>query len=167
MVSILVPVDGSRSALRAVEHAIQSRVQHNEAVQIHLANIQPRLPRYVTRFASSESIRMLQYERSEQAISSAVNMLAEAGVQYEVHLRVGNAAEQIVACAEKTQSRKILMGTTRKNALSRFFQSSVVNKVMALTDLPVEVVARGEASRFERFGAPIGLGLTFLWLAVE
>jgi hypothetical protein len=59
------------------------------------------------------------------------------------------------------------MGTTRKNALTRFFQGSVVNKVMAMTDLPVEIVARESAGKFERFGIPIGLGLTFLWLAVE
>lgn len=167
MLNILIPVDGSRSALRAVEHAIQSRVQHNELVQVNLANIQPRMPRYVTRFANASSVRMLQRERSEQAIAGAVNLLSEAGVPYEVHLQVGNAAEQIVACAQKTQSQKILMGTTRKNALSRFFQGSIVSKVMALTDLPVEVIARGEANKFERFGVPVGLGLTFLWLAVE
>jgi hypothetical protein len=59
------------------------------------------------------------------------------------------------------------MGTTRKNALARFFQGSVVNKVMALTDLPVEVIAKENATKFERFGVPVGLGLTFLWLAVE
>ncbi|HTH44372.1 MAG TPA: universal stress protein [Oxalicibacterium sp.] len=167
MLNILIPVDGSRSALRAVEHAIQSRVEHNDVMQINLANIQPRLPRYVTRFASAESVRMLQRERSEQAMAGAVDLLSQAGVPYQVHLEVGQAAEQIVACAERTQSHKIMMGTTRKNALSRFLLGSIVNKVMALTDLPVEVVARGTASKFERFGAPVGLGLTFLWLAVE
>jgi nucleotide-binding universal stress UspA family protein len=167
MLNILIPVDGSRSALRAVEHAVQSRVQHNELVQINLANIQPCLPRYVTRFARAENVRMLQRERSERALADAVDLLTKAGVPYEVHLQVGNAAEQIVACAEKTQSHKIMMGTTRKNALSRFFQGSIVSKVMALTDLPVEVIARGEASKFERFGVPVGLSLTFLWLAVE
>ncbi|HWT71351.1 MAG TPA: universal stress protein [Oxalicibacterium sp.] len=167
MLKILIPVDGSRSALHAVEHAVQSRVQHNEPLQVHLANIQPCLPRYVTRFASAKSVRMLQRERSELAMTDAINLLDKAGVPYDVHLQIGNAAEQIVACAEKTQSQKIMMGTTRKNALSRFFQGSIVSKVMAMTDLPVEVIARGEAGKFERFGVPVGLGLTFLWLAVE
>jgi nucleotide-binding universal stress UspA family protein len=167
MLNILVPVDGTRSALRAVEYVIQLRVLHNELIQVNLANIQPRLPRYITRFANSRDVRILRQERADQALANSIDMLSKAGVQYAVHLHVGNAAEQIVACAEKTQSQKIVMGTTRKNALSRFFQGSIVNKVMALTDLPVEVVARGAASKFERFGIPVGLGLTFLWLAVE
>lgn len=167
MLNILIPVDGSRSALRAVEHAIQSRAQHKELVQVNLVNTQPCLPRYVTRFASAKSVRMLQRERSEVAMADAVELLEKAGVPYEVHLQVGNAAEQIIACAEKTQAQKIMMGTTRKNALSRFFQGSIVSKVMAMSDLPVEVIARGEAGKFERLGVPVGLGLTFLWLAVE
>ncbi len=167
MLNILIPVDGSRSALRAVEYVIQYRALHNEVVNVNLANIQPRLPRYVTRFATADSVRLLQQERAEKAMAGAIDLLLKAGVQHEVHVNKGNAAEEIVACARKTHSQKIVMGTTRKNALSRFFQGSIVNKVMALTDMPVEVVARGEAGRFERFGIPIGLGLTFLWLAVE
>ena len=59
------------------------------------------------------------------------------------------------------------MGTTRKNALSRFFESSVVAKAMAMTDLPVEVAAKENASKLQRFGIPIGVGLTFLRLAVD
>lgn len=167
MLNILIPVDGSRSALRAVEYVVQYRALHQEVINVNLANIQPRLPRYITRFATADSVRILQQERAEDALAGAIDMLSKAGVQHEVHISKGNAAEEIVACAQKTHSQKIVMGTTRKNALTRFFQGSVVNKVMAMTDLPVEVVARENAGRFERFGIPIGLGLTFLWLAVE
>ncbi len=103
----------------------------------------------------------------EEALKGAVDLLSKAGVEHSVHMDRGDAAEAIVACAQKTQSQKIIMGTTRKNALSRFFEGSVVTKVMALTDLPVEVVAKENASKLQRFGIPIGVGLAFLWLAVE
>lgn len=167
MLNILIPVDGSRTALRAVEYVIQYRALHDEVINVNLTNIQPRMSRYLTRFVPSGNVRMFQQERAEKALEAAVDLLSRAGVEHSVHMDKGDAAAAIVACAEKTKSQKIVIGTTRKNALARFFQGSVVNKVMALTDLPVEVVAKENATRLERFGIPIGVGLTFLWLAVE
>lgn len=167
MLNILIPVDGSRSALRAVEYVVQYRAIHDEVINVNLTNIQPRLPRHITRFASSANVKILQQERAEEAMADAIELLSKAGVQHTVHVGKGDTADEIVACAKKVRAQKIVMGTTRKNALTRFFQGSVVNKVMATSDLPVEVVARENAGRLERFGIPIGLGLTFLWLAVE
>ncbi|WP_353155066.1 universal stress protein [Herminiimonas fonticola] len=167
MLNILIPVDGSRNALRAVEYVIQYRALHSELINVNLTNVQPRLSRYLTRFVPSGNVRLFQQERAEKALESAVDMLSRAGVKHSVYMDKGDAAEAIVACAEKTKSQKIVMGTTRKNALARFFEGSVVNKVMALTDLPVEVVAKENATKLERFGIPIGVGLAFLWLAVE
>lgn len=167
MLNILIPVDGSRNALRAVEYVIQYRALHSELINVNLTNVQPRLSRYLTRFVPSGNVRLFQQERAEKALQSAVDMLSRAGVKHEVHIDKGDAAEAIVARAEKTHSQKIVMGTTRKNALARFFEGSVVNKVMAMTDLPVEVIAKENATRLERFGIPIGVGLAFLWLAVE
>ena len=167
MLNILIPVDGSRTALRAVEYVIQYRALHDEVINVNLTNIQPRMSRYLTRFVPSGNVRLFQQERAEKAVEAAVDLLSRAGVEHSVHMDKGDAAEAIVACAEKTKSQKIVIGTTRKNALARFFQGSVVNKVMALTDLPVEVVAKENATKLERFGIPIGVGLTFLWLAVE
>jgi nucleotide-binding universal stress UspA family protein len=167
MLNILIPVDGSRNALRAVEYVIQYRVLHDELINVNLANVQPRLPKYVTRFVPSHNVRLFQQERAEKTMEGAVDLLAKAGMQHAVHISKGDTAEAIVACAQKTGSQKIVMGTTRKNALARFFEGSIVNKVMALTDLPVEVVAKDDATKLERFGIPIGLGLAFLLLAVE
>lgn len=167
MLNILIPVDGSRNALRAVEYVIQYRVLHDELINVNLANIQPRLSKYVTRFVPSHNVSLFQQERAEKAMQGAVDLLAKAGMQHVAHISKGDTAEAIVACAQKTGSQKIVMGTTRKNALARFFEGSIVNKVMALTDLPVEVVAKDDATKLERFGIPIGLGLAFLLLAVE
>ena len=167
MLNILIPVDGSRNALRAVEYVIQYRVLHDELINVNLANVQPRLSKYLTRFVPAGNVRLFQKERAEEALKDAVDLLTKAGVEHTVHMDRGDAAEAIVACAQKTQSQKIVMGTTRKNALLRFFEGSVASKVMAMTDLPVEVVAKDNASKLERFGIPIGVGLTFLWLAVE
>lgn len=169
MLNILIPVDGSRDALRAVEYVIQYRALHDELMHVSLTNIQPRLPRYVTRFVQPQNIHLFRKERAGKALRSAIDLLDKAGLQYSVYINKGDIAEAIVACARQTHSHKIVMGTTRKNALVRFFQGSIINKVMALTDLPVEVVAKEEATILERFGIPVGVGvgLAFLWLATE
>lgn len=167
MLNILIPVDGSRSALLAVEYVIQYRALHKESINVNLSNVQPRMSKYLTRFVPTQNVTLFQQERAEKALESAIGLLTKAGVEHTVHMDKGDAASAIVACAKKTQSEKIIIGTTRKNALTRFFEGSVVNKVMALTDLPVEVVAKDNASKLQRFGIPIGVGLTFLWLAVE
>jgi YjbE family integral membrane protein len=169
MLNILIPVDGSRDALRAVEYVIQYRALHDELMHVNLTNIQPRLPRYVTRFVQPQNIHLFRKERAGKALRSAIDLLDKAGLQYSVYINKGDIAEAIVACARQTHSHKIVMGTTRKNALVRFFQGSIINKVMALTDLPVEVVAKEEATILERFGIPVGVGvgLAFLWLATE
>ena len=59
MLNILIPVDGSRNALRAVEYVIQYRAIHDELINVNLANIQPRLSRYITRFVPSANVSML------------------------------------------------------------------------------------------------------------
>ena len=49
------------------------------------------------------------------------------------------------------------MGTTRKNALTRLVENSVVDKVIELTSVPVEVIAGDKMSKWERFGIPAGI----------
>lgn len=167
MLNILIPVDGSRSSLRAVEYVVQYRALHNEVVNVTLAHAQPRFSRYLTRFVPSGNVALFQKERADKALESAISVLTEADVSHQVHVGSGDVTDVIVECAKQVGAQKIVMGSTRKNALARFFHGSVVSKVMASTDIPVEIVAKENASKVERFGVPIGLGLTFLWLAVE
>jgi nucleotide-binding universal stress UspA family protein len=165
MLNILIPIDGSRSAMQAVEYAIRGKAR--EQLQIHLTHVQPRFTKYLTRFVSAQSVRLLQKERADAAMAGAIGLLDEANVPYTVHVDKGNVASAIVARARQVGAQRIVMGTTRKNALTRFFQRSVVDKVMASSDLPVEIIAKERATKLERFAAPVGLGLAFLWLAVE
>ena len=171
MRTVMIPVDGSRTALRAVEHILRQRVLHSEPLHITLLNVQPRLPRHITRFATASAVRQLQEERATAAMKDATTMLdasdVPSDVPSDVRVHKGEAAEQIAQHAMATGVERIVMASTKKNALVRFFQGSVVSKVMARTDVPVEVIACGEASKLERFGIPVGIGLTFLWLAVE
>src|SRR5689334_16072384 len=89
MLNVLIPVDGSKTSLQAIEQAIRLRGFHHEPLKVNLANIQPAMPRHITRFARGEDVRSFQQERAALAMKSAVEMLDHAGVEYSTHIAKG------------------------------------------------------------------------------
>ena len=69
--------------------------------------------------------------------------------------------------ARRLHCDQIVMSTARKNSLTRLVENSVTNKVLELTDVPVEVIAGDAVSKLERYGIPAGIGtaLALLFLA--
>jgi len=90
-------------------------------------------------------------------------------VPHSEHISKGDVIESIVACAETLHCDRIVMGTARKNALVRFIEGSIINRVIARSDIPVEVIAKKHGTLFERFGVPVGFGagLLLLWAAIS
>ena len=48
------------------------------------------------------------------------------------------------------------MATARKNSLTRLVESSVTDRVIQLTSVPVEVIAGDSMSKWERYGQTEG-----------
>jgi K+-sensing histidine kinase KdpD len=82
---------------------------------------------------------------------------------------VGDRASAITATARRLRCDQIVMGTARKNSLTRLMENSVTNKVLEFTSVPVEVISGDAVSKFERFGIPAALAaaLMALLLAAE
>ena len=61
------------------------------------------------------------------------------------------------------------MSTARKNSLTRLVENSVTNRVLALTSVPVEVIAGDAMSKWERYGIPAAVvaGLALLLAAAD
>lgn len=165
MLKVLVPVDGSANALRAVRHAIGEYRRHHE-LELHLLNVQPSLSRHVARFVSRHDREAWHQEQAESALTAAREVLAKEGVPYHTHWVVGDRAAVICQTAERLGAHHIVMGTARKNSITRMLEDSVTNKVLETTPVPVEVVAGDAVSRWERWGLPAGaLGMGGLLLA--
>jgi len=81
-----------------------------------------------------------------------------------VHVEVGDRAKSITDTARRLRCDRIVMSTARKNSLTRLVENSVTNKVLELTDVPVEVIAGDAVSKLERFGVPAGIGAALLLL---
>jgi nucleotide-binding universal stress UspA family protein len=93
-------------------------------------------------------------------MASAVTLLNDAGVPHRTHCAIGRRADEICRSARELEVDRIVMGTARKNSLTRMLQDSVTHRVLETTTVPVEVVAGDAVSRWERWGLPAGvLGL--------
>jgi YjbE family integral membrane protein len=164
VLNILVPVDGSPNALRAVRHAIAEYRRHHE-LRLHLLNVQPRLSRHAARFVSRADREGWLHDRAELAMSAAVALLTDAGVPHHTHWATGERAEQICRAARLLDIHHIVMGTARKSSLTRMIEDSVTHRFLETTPVPVEVVAGDTVSKWERWGLPAGvLGLGGLLL---
>ncbi|WP_151446233.1 universal stress protein [Lacisediminimonas profundi] len=158
MLRILIPVDGSRASLDAVNHVLLLNRRGQEPMKVNLVNVQPRLSRYVSRFVPLANRDSFRKEGTQKALQQAREMLDKAAIQYDVVVRQGDTAESIADCAREVGAHKIVMGTARKNALMRLFEDSVTTRVIELSMVPVEVIARAQPNLLERFGIPAGVG---------
>ncbi len=169
MLRVLVPFDGSPNALRALRHAVGEYQRHHE-LELHLLNVQPRLSRHIANYVSRHDRDAWHRAQAEAAMASAREVVAKAGVPCQTHWSVGERAQEICRQAQQLGVHHIVMGTARKNSVTRMLEDSVTSRVLESTPVPVEVVAGDAVSRLERWGLPMGAlaavgGL--VWLAVE
>jgi YjbE family integral membrane protein len=164
MLKVLVPVDGSANALRAVRQTIGEYQRHHE-LEVQLLNVQPPLSRHIARFVNHHDRASWHQEQATARMTSALGLLQQAGVPHEVHWTVGDRAAEICAAADRLGVHHIVMGTARKNSITRMLEDSVTSKVLESTPVPVEVVAGDAVSKWEKWGLPVGgLGLGGLLL---
>jgi YjbE family integral membrane protein len=167
MLKVLVPVDGSPNSLHAVRHAI-SEYQRQHDLELHLVNVQARLSRHVARFVNRGNREDFYREQADRAMQAARDTLDAAQVPYQLHRVLGDRARAIVDTAQRLGCHHLVMGTARKNSLTRMVEDSVTNRVLELTTIPVEVIAGEAVSKLERYGilAGIGAGLGLLALGL-
>jgi nucleotide-binding universal stress UspA family protein len=155
MLKVLVPVDGSTNALRAVRHTVSEFQRHHE-LEVHLLNVQPRLSRYLTRFLSRADRDAWQQEQAANAMAGAISLLTQANVPHQTHHATGDSATEICQAATRMNIHHIVMGRARKNSITRMLEDSVTNRVLEMTPVPVELVAGDAVSKWERWGVPAG-----------
>jgi hypothetical protein len=64
----------------------------------------------------------------------------------------------ITSTARRLHCDQIVMATARKNSLTRLIESSVTDRVIELTPVPVEIIAGDSMSKWERYGIPAAIG---------
>ena len=139
---VLVPVDGSESSNRAVDHLIKKFGWYKDGVEIHLLNVQHQVP-YGSRVSSVVGHdKLAQYHREEgmTALKPAMQKLDAARVPYHHHIAVGDEAEVICGYAKEKALDQIVMGTRGLGSVSNLVLGSVATKVIHLSPVPVLLV---------------------------
>jgi nucleotide-binding universal stress UspA family protein len=140
MTCILVPVDGSDNAIRALKYVL-SHKQMYEPLSLHLLNVQaPIVSGGVRAFIDGATIRRYHEEEGQLALAKAKTILDEAGVPYTAHVKVGHAPETIVAMTDGSKCDQIIMGTRGLGATSGLWLGSVTRKTLHLATVPVTVI---------------------------
>jgi YjbE family integral membrane protein len=139
---ILLPVDASDQAARAVEYAIALWRNHPAPADtdIHLMNVQRELSGDVVRFVPKESLHEYHRERSEQALERARRTLDAAGVKYAVHMLVGKPWDVISDYAAKNRFDLVVMGTRGLGTYTGAALGSVAQGVAQRSQVPVLLV---------------------------
>lgn len=140
MQTILIPVDGSQHALRAIDVLIE-RVSRREPVAIHLLNVQHPLTGDVGQFLDQQQIDGFHREEALKALATARKKLDDAHVPYTLHIGVGNPAEIILQYAEEKACNEILMGAQGHSAIAELLLGSVAAAVKRRAEIPVQLVA--------------------------
>lgn len=166
MKRILMPIDGSKNSELAVRHVVNQFLQ-NSAMEIHLINVQPKLPRHIGRFLSKQNVHEWNQEKSKFALEGARKILESHGVPHSLISKTGDRAKIIADEARRLRCDQIVLGTARKNSLTRMLENSTTNKLIEITNIPVEVISGVNVSPMERWGIPAaGAGMIATLLGV-
>lgn len=139
MQSVLVPIDGSESSLRAVKTAAEA-VKANSAT-LYILNVQPPIMSgNVKRFISADIIDQYHQEEGKKALAAAVSWLDGAGVPYTSEIKIGHAAQAIAEFVKEHQCDRIFMGTRGLGTVTGLLLGSITTKTLSLVDIPVTLI---------------------------
>lgn len=138
---LLVPMDGSDNAVRALEYALSLQDQFKDPLEIYLLNVQrPIVSGNVKSFISSEQLHGYYEDEGTSALERGREILAASGVRHSAHVAIGEESSSIGAYASKQQCDLIVMGTRGMGNMANLLMGSVASKVIHLAPVPVVLV---------------------------
>jgi nucleotide-binding universal stress UspA family protein len=138
---VLLPVDGSPCALRAVEHVIRfARAGGRVSVHLVHAHEEPFLYGELGIIVSAEQIADLQRKHSDAVLEPAEKLLRAAKIPCQREILVGPIAERIAKRAEELGCDAIVMGTRGMGSIGNLLMGSVSTKIVHLATVPVTLV---------------------------
>jgi nucleotide-binding universal stress UspA family protein len=133
---ILIPFDGSTSAIHAVQHVVSlTRAGHRSTV--FLLNVQaPPAQSLPPGVDSGAEVRAA----GEATLDTASRILDAQHIPFQCEVLLGRPPEAIVAAVERHQIDLIVMGSTGMGTLARLFLGSVATAVARDSKVPVTLV---------------------------
>ena len=136
---ILVPIDGSKQSLKALEFAIETSQKTND--QFILLNVQPKIDHFDPKGRySEEEIESLNEQKGFEVLKEASKIVEKAGIKYDMIVRTGLPTIEITNEAKKKNIRCIVMGTRGMGPDVSKALGSVSYGVLHLAPCPITLV---------------------------
>lgn len=138
MTTVLVPLDGSELAERALPYAAGLvRALGGELLLVRAAPV---------RASEADGINWgtSAYARGEAELEAVAERLRAAGIRVQTHVALGmSAAAAILAAAGEQRADLVVMSTHGRSGLGRVLYGSVADEVLRGSDVPVLLVSAG------------------------
>jgi nucleotide-binding universal stress UspA family protein len=140
---VLIPVDGSETALRAAKRyaELAPQLKKTEVLLLNVQNMVAMKERFVNgRPSEVEHLQAPLREAAEKLFAATRKVLDEAGIAHTDHVEFGDTATTIADFAQKYHCDHIVMGTHGLGAIAQMVLGSVASKVLHLAAIPVMLV---------------------------
>jgi nucleotide-binding universal stress UspA family protein len=135
---ILLPVDGSETAARAVHFMVKQAQNSKEVPELHLLNVQHSLPGTISGVA--DQAKQYHHDEGIQALANARKLLDDAKLKYTYHISVGELGEVVAHFVNDLKCDQVVMGTRGMSSVANMVLGSGANKVLHLVNVPVLLV---------------------------
>lgn len=138
----VVAYDGSESARRAVDHAIERAKQSGASIVLtHVLEWSPYSFLTPEEIEERHKRRREEMERARTAVvQPIVEHLTKSKLEVTVEIRYGNITETLIALAKEVDAAQIIIGRTgQSTAIARLF-GSVAGALAQISPVPVTIV---------------------------
>lgn len=133
--SLLVPFDGSKSALAAVDHALDLAASNQGTVSF--LNVVNHATIAGAETSAGTVIDALE-QAGERIVETASERASGRGVRVnDASVQIGSPFRTIIDYTERNDIDGIVMGTHGRSGIDRFLLGSVTERVIRKTDVPV------------------------------
>jgi len=137
MRKVLVPYDGSKAALRALEY-VQSRIHRGEKLYVEVLLVQPIIA--PVDFVAMGAVSGWREDERDAILCKPAFAALVRDLKAKITTQFGDPAERIVAFSRKKHCREVVMGTRGVGRLKGIMLGSVATKVVQLIKVPVTLV---------------------------
>lgn len=140
MTNVLVPVDGSPSATRAVAWTANV-LRQQPGARVHLLHVQPAIDAWEVRsHLGADDLARFQASADAAVLDPAAAVLRAAGVAVETHGASGEVAPQVHDHVQRLGCDAIVMGTRGLGTVQTLLLGSTAMKVLHLVGVPVTLI---------------------------
>lgn len=140
MTNVLVPVDGSESATRAVRW-VTGVLAGRAGARVQLVHVQPAIDAWEVRsHLGADDIARWHASASQAILEPAAALVHEAGLEVTTHAAVGDIASEVAAHVTRLGCDSLVMGTRGLGPVQSLLLGSTAMKVIHVVDVPITLI---------------------------